>query len=182
MRFTQVPIADAWLIDLERLEDERGFFARAYCAEEFAAHGLRPVVAQANLSFNGRRGTLRGMHYQVDPAEETKLVRCTRGAIWDVIIDMRPDSPTYLEHFGVELSAENRSALYVPALCAHGFQTLVDESEVSYQVGDFYRPGHERGIAYDDPAFGIQWPLPVTVISEKDRAWPPFAARTGAAR
>ena len=181
MRFTATDIADAWLVDLERLEDERGFFARAYCAEEFAAHGLQPVIAQANLSFNRTRGTLRGMHYQVDPAEETKLVRCTRGAIWDVIIDMRPDSPTYLSHFGVELSAENRSALYVPALCAHGFQTLVDDTEVTYQVGDFYRPGHERGVAHDDPAFAIQWPLPVSVISEKDRAWPPFAVRAGAA-
>lgn len=180
MRFTEIPIAGARLVDLERHGDERGFFARTYCAEEFAAQGLQPAVAQANMSFNRRRGTLRGMHYQVDPAEETKLVRCTRGAIWDVIIDMRPDSPTYLAHFGVELSAENRSALYVPALCAHGFQTLVDDTEVTYMVGDYYRPGHERGLAYDDPAFGVEWPLPVSVISEKDRTWPPFAARAGA--
>jgi dTDP-4-dehydrorhamnose 3,5-epimerase len=180
MRFTETPIAGAKLVDLERLTDERGFFARAYCAEEFEAHGLNAVVAQVNTSSNRRRGTLRGMHYQVEPAEETKLVRCTRGAIWDVIVDMRPDSPTYLSHFGVELNEENRTALYVPAMCAHGFQTLADDTDVTYQVGDYYRPGHERGIAYDDPAVGIEWPLPVSVITEKDRGWPALEVLAGA--
>jgi len=182
MRFVETPIAGAFVLELERFEDERGFFARSYCAEELEAHGLRPTVAQANISFNHTKGTLRGMHYQADPPDETKLVRCTRGAIWDVIIDMRPDSPTYLSHFGVELSSENHSALYVPAVCAHGFQTLVDDTEVTYMVGDFYRPGRERGIAHDDPTFGIEWPLPVSVISEKDSAWSPVAAPAGAPR
>jgi dTDP-4-dehydrorhamnose 3,5-epimerase len=177
MRFTKTPIHGAAIVDQEPIPDERGFFARAYCAEEFRAHGLEPAIAQVNTSFNRRRGTLRGMHYQVDPAEETKLIRCIRGAIWDVIIDMRPESDTYLTHFGVHLSAENRSALYVPAMCAHGFQTLADDTDVLYQVGDFYRPGHERGLAYDDPAFAIEWPLPVSVISDKDREWPAFAAQ-----
>jgi dTDP-4-dehydrorhamnose 3,5-epimerase len=180
VRFTQTPIAGAMVVEPQRLADERGFFARTYCAEEFAAHGLSPMIAQANISFNRLRGTLRGMHYQVDPGIETKLIRCTRGAIWDVIIDVRPRSPTYLSQFGVELSDQNRIALYVPGMCAHGFQTLVDETEVSYQVGDFYRPGHERGIAYDDPAFDIDWPLPVSVISEKDRSWAPYAVPVGA--
>lgn len=180
MRFTKTPIAGAMLVELERLTDERGFFARTYCADELEAHGLRAVVAQANMSFNRSRGTLRGMHYQVDPADETKLVRCTRGAIWDVIIDMRADSPTYLSHFGVELNAENRSALYVPGMCAHGFQTLVDGTEVSYQVGDRYRPGHERGVPYDDPTLAIEWPLPVSVITDKDRGWPAIAVGAGA--
>lgn len=180
MLFTETVLKGAWVIDLERREDERGFFARTFCAHEFSEHGLQPVVAQSNLSFNHRTGTLRGMHYQVAPAEEAKLVRCTNGAIYDVIIDMRPESPTYLQHFGVDLSSDNRRALYVPEKFAHGYQTLLDDSEVTYQVSEFYAPGHEQGLPHDDPAFEIQWPLPVSVISEKDRSWPTFRAGSAA--
>jgi dTDP-4-dehydrorhamnose 3,5-epimerase len=172
MIFDETPLKGAYVIELERLEDERGFFARTFCANEFADHGLEPVVAQANLSFNPRAGTLRGMHYQVAPSEEVKLVRCTGGAIVDVIVDLRPESPTYLGHFGLELSADNRKALYVPKSFAHGYQTLVDDSEVVYQVSEFYAPGREQGLRHDDPALGIEWPVPVSVISEKDRGWP----------
>ena len=174
MRFTPAPLDGAWIIDLERREDPRGWFARTFCRREFEAHGLEPVIAQANISWNPRKGTLRGMHYQVPPAAETKLVRCTRGALWDVIVDLRPDSPTFLRHFGVELTAENGRQLYVPELFAHGFLTLADDTEVAYQVGEFYSPGAERGIRHDDPALGIEWPVPVEVISEKDAAWPAF--------
>lgn len=174
MRFTPAPLDGAWIIDLERREDPRGWFARTFCRREFEAHGLEPVIAQANISWNARKGTLRGMHYQVPPAAETKLVRCTRGALWDVIVDLRPDSPTFLRHFGVELTAENGRQLYVPELFAHGFLTLADDTEVAYQVGEFYTPGAERGIRHDDPALGIEWPAPVAVISEKDAAWPAF--------
>jgi dTDP-4-dehydrorhamnose 3,5-epimerase len=180
VRFTETPLAGAYLIDPELLEDERGLFARTFCAREFGEHDLQPVVAQANLSFNRRKGTLRGMHYQVAPAEEAKLVRCTSGAIFDVIIDMRPESPTYLSHFGAELSADNRRALYVPEMFAHGYQALADDTEVVYQVSEFYTPGSEQGLRHDDPAFGIEWPLPVSVISEKDGSWPPFRATSSA--
>lgn len=172
MKFTETPIKGAWLIELDQRQDDRGFFARTFCAREFEKHGIVPAVAQCNLSYNHKKGTLRGMHYQLPPAVEPKLVRCTRGAIRDVIIDMRPDSPTYLQHFGVDLTEENRRALYVPDLCAHGYQALTDHAEVVYQVGEFYSPGYERGIRYDDPAIGLKWPLPVTVISEKDASWP----------
>jgi dTDP-4-dehydrorhamnose 3,5-epimerase len=174
MIFTQTKLKDAYIIDLELRADDRGAFARTFCAQEFEAHGLKPTVAQCNLSFNHKAGTLRGMHYQLTPAAETKLVRCTKGAIYDVIIDMRPDSPTYLQHIGVELTADNRRALYVPEMFAHGYQALTDGAEVVYQVGEFYTPGYERGLRYDDPAFGIEWPMPVTVISTKDAAWPLF--------
>lgn len=167
-------LKDAFVIDLEIREDNRGGFARTFCAKEFEEHGMKPTVAQCNLSYNFKKGTLRGMHYQLSPAAETKLIRCTQGAIYDVIIDMRPDSPTYKQHFGVELSAENRRALYVPEMFAHGYQALTDGAEVVYQVGEFYSPGYERGIRYDDPTFGIEWPIPVTVISDKDANWPRF--------
>lgn len=172
MQFTETKLKGAFVIDLEQRHDNRGFFARTFCAKDFTDNGLKPTVAQCNLSFNYRQGTLRGMHYQVAPATETKLIRCTQGAIYDVIIDLRPDSPTYQLHFGVELSAENRRALYVPEMFAHGYQALSDNAEVIYQVGEFYTPGYERGLRYDDPAFGIKWPLPVSEISEKDAAWP----------
>lgn len=172
MIFTESHLAGAFVIDLEERSDDRGFFARTFCQDEFAAHGLKPQVAQCNLSFNHRAGTLRGMHYQVEPATETKLVRCTAGGIVDVIVDLRADSPTYLQHLAVELSAVNRRALYVPDMFAHGYQTLTDGAEVSYQVGEFYMPGYERGLRYDDPALAIDWPLPVAVISEKDAHWP----------
>lgn len=163
------------VVRLDLKEDSRGFFARTFCAREFEEHGLKPTVAQANVSFNHEAGTLRGMHYQLPPAAETKLVRCTRGAIYDVIIDMRPDSPSYLQHFGIELTEDNRVALYVPEMFAHGYLTLKPGCEVIYQVGEFYTPGQERGIRYDDPKFNIQWPHSIEVISEKDAAWPPFS-------
>jgi dTDP-4-dehydrorhamnose 3,5-epimerase len=172
MIFTETALKDAFIIDLEEKPDHRGFFARTFCAEEFAAHGLKPTVAQCNLSFNHQKGTLRGMHYQILPAAETKLIRCTQGAIYDVIIDMRPESPTYLSHIGVELSAENRRALYVPEMFAHGYQALTNGAEVVYQVGEFYTPGYERGLRYDDPLLEISWPLSVTEMSDKDRNWP----------
>ncbi len=174
MKFTETKLKGAFIIDLELRNDDRGGFARTFCAKEFEDHGLKPTVAQCNLSFNYKAGTLRGMHYQVAPACETKLVRCTKGAIYDVIIDMRPESPTYRQHIGVELTAENRRALYVPELFAHGYQALTDEAEVVYQVGEFYTPGYESGLRYDDPAFAIAWPVSVTVISEKDAAWSLF--------
>ena len=175
MRFIEMNLPGSYVLDLEPKPDERGFFARTFCVREFEVYGLKPTVAQCNLSSNHRRGTVRGMHYQIAPATEAKLVRCTRGAIYDVIIDLRPDSPTYLRHVGVELSADNRRAVYVPEMFAHGYQTLTDDVEVLYQVSEFYTPAAERGIRYDDPGFAIAWPLPVHIISEKDATWPPFA-------
>lgn len=174
MKFTETPLSGAWLIDLELIEDDRGGFARTFCQNEFTEHGLSPVVAQCNLSFNHKAGTLRGMHYQLPPATEAKLVRCTRGGIYDVIIDLREGSKTFGQHFGVELTADNRRALYVPDMFGHGYQALTDGAEVIYQVSEFYTPGQERGLRHDDPAFGIQWPMEVTVLSEKDAAWPLF--------
>jgi len=171
VRFEETPLTGAFVIEIEPHADDRGFFARTYCAREFEEHGLETRVVQANLSYNRSKGTLRGMHYQAPPAGEAKLVRCIRGAIHDVIVDLRPDSPTYLQHVGVDLTAENRRALFVPALFAHGFQTLEDEVEVFYQVSEFYTPGAERGLRHDDPALGISWPLPVSEISDKDRSW-----------
>ena len=180
MQLKPTSLKDAYVIELDLKSDSRGFFARTFCAAEFEERGLKPVVAQANLSYNYKQATLRGMHYQLPPAAETKLIRCTRGAVYDAIIDLRPDSPTYLQHFGIELSADNHKSLYVPEMFAHGYLTLSDNVEVIYQVGEFYSPGSERGIRYDDPAFAIEWPLEVRVISEKDAAWPAFEA-TGVA-
>ena len=177
MLFTETKLKGAFTVDLELREDRRGSFARTFCAQEFEAHGLRPAVAQCNLSINYTKGTLRGMHYQMPPSIETKLVRCIKGAIYDVIIDLRPESPTYLSHMGVELIAENRRALYIPDRFAHGFQTLMDETEVIYQMGDFYAPEYAAGCRYDDPAFGINWPLPVSEISDKDKVWSFFEAK-----
>jgi dTDP-4-dehydrorhamnose 3,5-epimerase len=171
MKFTETKLKGAFIIDLEHRSDNRGFFARTFCQKEFETHGLSPKVAQCNLSFNEKAGTLRGLHYQLPPATEAKLVRCLQGAIYDVIVDMRPDSSTYLQHVGVELSADNRRALYVPDMFAHGYQALVDGAEALYQVSEFYTPGVEQGLRYDDPALGIKWPLPATVISDKDQAW-----------
>ncbi len=171
MRFTETKLPGAYIIDVDLHADDRGFFARAFCAREFADKGLNPAFVQANISFNAKKGTLRGLHYQIEPAAETKLVRCTRGAIYDVIVDLRPGSPTYLQHAGVELTAENRRALYVPKMFAHGYQTLSDDAEVVYQVDAFYEPTLERGLRYDDPRLQIEWPEPVTAISNKDRAW-----------
>jgi dTDP-4-dehydrorhamnose 3,5-epimerase len=180
MIFTETRLRGAFIIDLEPREDSRGFFARTFCRREFEAHGLRPDVVQCNVSYNHHARTLRGMHYQVAPAAETKLIRCTRGAIHDVIVDLRPESPTYLQHLAIELTAANRRQLYVPEMFAHGFLTLEAGTEVAYQVGEFYTPGFERGIRWDDPALGISWPLPVEVMSEKDASWPAFAAREAA--
>jgi len=176
MKFTETNLKDAYVVELEEIRDPRGFFARSFCGNEFEKHGLKPTVAQANLSYNHKKGTLRGMHYSARPVTETKLVRCTAGAIYDVIVDVRPESPTYMQHFGIELTAENRKALYVPEMFAHGYLTLTDGAEVVYQVGDFYQPGYERGIRYDDPALGIKWPVPIEVISDKDQKWAPFKA------
>jgi dTDP-4-dehydrorhamnose 3,5-epimerase len=170
--FTETTLSGAFIIDLERREDDRGFFARAFCQNEFTDHGLKPLIAQANVAFNKRKGTLRGMHFQFPPAAETKLVRCTRGAIVDIIVDLRPESPTYLQHVAVELSADNHRALYVPERFAHGYQVLEDTTETSYQVGEFYTPEAEGGLRHDDPRLGLTWPLPVTEITEKDRAFP----------
>ena len=178
MKFVETELKDAYVIELEPHIDERGFFARSFCGREFKAHRLEPAVAQANLSFNHTKATLRGMHYQLPPAAETKLVRCTRGAIYDVIIDLRSESPTYLRHFGIELTEHNRTALYVPRMFAHGYLTLTSGAEVIYHVSEFYAPGCERGIRYVDPIFAIRWPLPVEVISAKDAAWPPFGSST----
>jgi dTDP-4-dehydrorhamnose 3,5-epimerase len=172
MEFRATRLPGAYVLDLSLKSDDRGFFARTFCAREFEAHGLRPTVAQCNIAFNHVRGTIRGMHYQVDPSQESKLVRCTRGAILDVIVDLRPGSPTYLQHVAVELTDLNRRALYVPELFAHGYQTLTDDAEVTYQMGDFYAPGLDRGLRYDDPGLGITWPLPVSMISERDARWP----------
>jgi dTDP-4-dehydrorhamnose 3,5-epimerase len=171
MLFTETKLKGAYILDLERRSDSRGFFARAFCQKEFAAHGLKPVIAQANVAFNLKTGTLRGMHFQFPPVAETKLVRCTRGAILDIIVDLRPESSTYLEHVAVELSEDNHRALFVPERFAHGYQVLRDNTETSYQVGEFYAPGFEGGLRYDDPRLGLSWPLGVSVISEKDQEW-----------
>jgi dTDP-4-dehydrorhamnose 3,5-epimerase len=171
MIFTETKLKGAFILDLERREDERGFFARAFCQHEFEHHRLKPVIAQSNVAFNKVKGTLRGMHFQFPPSAETKLVRATRGAILDIIVDLRPESPTYLEHIGVELSEDNGRALYVPERFAHGYQVLRDKTETSYQVGEFYTPGVEGGLLYSDPRLGLTWPLPVTVMSEKDQQW-----------
>lgn len=171
MIFTETELKGAFVIEIERRQDSRGFFARAFCQNEFASHGLKAVIAQANVAFNWKKGTLRGMHFQFPPAAETKLVRCTRGAILDIIVDLRPESSTYLKHISVELNEENCRALYVPERFAHGYQVLCDNTDTSYQVGEFYTPGCEGGLLYDDPRLALRWPLPVTVVSEKDRLW-----------
>lgn len=176
MIFEETKLKGAYIIHPERLEDDRGFFARAWCKKEFKQRGLRAELVQCNISYNKLRSTLRGMHYQLKPYEETKLVRCTAGAIYDVIIDIRPDSSTYKQWIGVELSAANRTMLYVPRGFAHGYVTLVDNAEVFYQVTEFYAPGVERGIRWNDPEFSILWPNAASlVISEKDKTWPDFS-------
>ena len=162
------------MVELQRLEDERGFFARAWCQQEFEAHGLNPRLVQCNISFNHKKGTLRGMHYQTAPFEEAKLVRCTNGTLYDVIIDLRPESPTYRQHFGVILTSEARNMLYIPEGFAHGFLTLADNTEIFYQMSEFYAPDYARGVRWNDPAFGINWPAPVTVISKRDASYPDF--------
>ena len=178
MLFKPTGLHDAYIVEPEPIADARGFFARMWCADEFRAHGHDVQFVQANTSYNRHRGTLRGMHFQAPPHEELKLVRCTKGAVYDVIVDLRPDSPTFRRWTGVELSEENRRALCVPEGFAHGYQTLTEDAEVFYLVSAPYAPGAERGVRYDDPAFGIEWPIPVGAVSDKDRAWADFDGAT----
>ncbi len=174
MNLFETELKGAYLIEWEAIEDERGLFARTFCRQEFAALGLNSDIVQANISRNRRRGTLRGMHYQVEPAAEAKLVQCVRGALFDVIIDLRPQSETYCRWVGVELGDHNRRLLYVPEGFAHGFQTLEDDTTVYYLMTEFYAPQYARGVRWNDPAFGIKWPLPGPIISEKDSKLPDF--------
>jgi dTDP-4-dehydrorhamnose 3,5-epimerase len=172
MQFTETEIGGAFILDAEQIADERGFFARSWARDEFEAHGLNPHLAQCNLSYNHRKGTVRGMHWQAAPHAETKLVRCTQGGIYDVVVDLRADSATYLRWIGVELTAENRRALYIPEGCGHGFQTLADATEVLYMITEYYTPAAARGMRWNDPAITVTWPLAVTVISERDAQYP----------
>jgi dTDP-4-dehydrorhamnose 3,5-epimerase len=172
--FVSTRLPGAFVIEPERHDDQRGFFARTWCAREFEEHGLTSRLVQCSISFNKRKGTLRGMHYQAMPYLEAKLVRCTMGAIYDVIIDLRSGSPTYKQHVAVELTAQNRKMLYIPESFAHGFQTLVDDTEVFYQMSEFCSLDHARGIRWDDPAFGIAWPPADRIIIERDRNYPNF--------
>jgi dTDP-4-dehydrorhamnose 3,5-epimerase len=175
MHFSETPIAGAHVIDLEPRRDDRGFFARVWCRDEFASHGLSAEFVQCNDAFSARRGTLRGLHYQVAPHAEAKLIQCVRGAIFDVVVDLRPGSPTFRQWFGTELSAENHRMMYVPQGCAHGYLTLEDATEIVYPVTHAYRPGAERGVRWDDPQFGIAWPRAGSIIvSDKDRQWPDY--------
>jgi dTDP-4-dehydrorhamnose 3,5-epimerase len=174
MIFTETRLKGAFIIDLERREDERGFFARTFCQNEFSACGLELVIVQTNIASNLRKGTLRGLHFQYPPKAETKVVRCTRGAILDIIVDLRPESRTFLDHIAVELNHDNMTALYVPERFAHGYQVLQDGTDTSYQVGEFYAPSAEGGLRYDDPKLDLRWPLPVSAISPKDQAFRPF--------
>jgi dTDP-4-dehydrorhamnose 3,5-epimerase len=171
MIFSETKLAGSFAIDLDRHRDHRGYFARIFCPDEFAAHGLEPIVAQGCISFNMKRGTLRGLHFQYPPASEAKYVRCTRGALVDLIVDLRPESPTYLQHVAVTLSAENGRGLYVPERFAHGFLTLLDDTELVYLISQYHTPGAEGGLRYDDPGLEIAWPGEARVISERDEAW-----------
>ena len=175
MIFIPTKLAGVYIIEPEPHRDARGFFARTFCSIEFGKRGLAKEFEQCSISSSRARGTLRGLHYQLSPACETKLVRCTSGAIYDVVVDLRPDSESYLQHLGVELTAASRRALYVPEMFAHGWQALADETEVFYQINGFYAPDKSTGLRFDDPKLGIQWPLPVTVINDKDRNWPLLA-------
>jgi len=174
MKFNSTTLRDAWLIELEPVVDSRGYFARTFCIDEFAAKGLETKFAQHSVSFSARKGTIRGMHYQREPHGEVKLVRCIKGSVWDVIIDIRPSSPTYRYWQGFELSSANRNQLYIPKGFAHGFQTLSDDVEINYLISEPYSPQSSSGIRHDDPAFEIHWPQPVTEISSKDLSWPDF--------
>lgn len=176
MRFRPTEIEGVVLVEPDRHEDERGFFARTWDAHEFATNGLNPRLVQSSISFNHRRGTLRGLHYQAEPHAEAKLVRCTAGAIYDVAVDLRTESATFRRWVGVELTAENRRALYVPEGCAHGFLTLVDASEVTYLISEFHAPDAARGVRFDDPAFAIEWPAEIAIVNERDRTYPSFVS------
>jgi len=177
MKFTEIKLKGAFIITPDLLEDERGFFARTFCMREFEEHDLNSGLVQCNISFNKKKGTLRGMHYQADPHAEVKLVRCTSGAICDIIIDLRAESPTFKQWFAAELSEKNHQMLYVPEGFAHGYQTLEEQSEVFYQVSAFYNPASERGVRWNDPAFGIKWPLPAGVVSKKDESYPDWGTK-----
>ena len=181
MNFRENGVAGAFVLELEKREDERGFFARAWCKQEFEAHRLDTNLVQANLVMTRRKGTVRGLHYQVYPYQEAKLIRCIKGTIFDVVVDLRPGSPTYLQWDGAELSGENYRMMYVPKGCAHGYQTLTDCAETLYHVSEFYVQEAERGARYDDPAFGINWPLPVLAVSKKDNSWPAYVRVSSAA-
>lgn len=174
MLFTETKLKGVYIVEPQRIEDERGFFARTWCQQEFEAHGLNPRLVQCSISLNKRRGTLRGMHYQLAPHAEAKLVRCTRGAMYDVALDLRRDSATFKQWMAVELTCENRKMLYIPEGLAHGFQTLVDDTEVLYQISEFYDPSLARGVRWDDSAFAIQWPRAERTLSEKDQTYPDF--------
>jgi dTDP-4-dehydrorhamnose 3,5-epimerase len=170
--FRETKLKGAFVVEIEPRADDRGFFARVFCQREFAAHGLNPVIAQANIAFNKRKGTMRGMHFQFPPVAESKLVRTTKGALLDVICDLRPESPTYLQHIAVELTEDNHRALYVPERFAHGYQVLLDNTEAVYLMGEFYAPEAEGGVRYDDPRLGLEWPLPIVDVSPKDASLP----------
>lgn len=172
MKFSETPLQGAFVIELEKRVDSRGFFARSFCRHEFEALGLNPEIAQANIAFNHRKGTVRGLHFQYPPDGETKVVRCSRGAMLDVIVDLRPESATFLQHFAIELSAENRLSLYIPDRFAHGYQSLEDATETTYLMGSFFAPGTDGGLHYADPRLAIRWPLPVSEVSDKDKACP----------
>ena len=178
MKFTETELKGAYVVTLEPFVDDRGSFARAFCREEFQDHGLEADFVQANNTVSTHRGVIRGLHYQVEPSAEVKFIRCIRGAVWDVILDMRPDSPTYLQHFGIELTAENRTALYIPRMFAHGYQARTDGAETLYFSGSYYAPDCERGVCFDDPTAGIDWPAPPVGITAKDRSWPPLSQLT----
>ena len=174
MRFTATSLPGVYLVELEPRADDRGFFARTWCRREFAAQGLSDELVQCSLSFNRRRGTLRGLHYQVEPHAEDKLVRCTHGAIHDVVVDLRPGSPTFCRYVAVQLAATTHRALYVPRGCAHGFQTLADDTQVFYQMSEFHAPGAGRGVRWNDPRFGIVWPVADPILNARDASYPDF--------
>ncbi|MCI0621722.1 MAG: dTDP-4-dehydrorhamnose 3,5-epimerase [Acidobacteria bacterium] len=175
MVFSQAPLESAYIVDVTKIEDNRGFFARSWCSQEFLRRGLTNVMVQTNIGFNLKRGIVRGLHYQTDPHSEAKLIRCTRGAIYDVIVDLRPDSPTYKQWFGTELTEDNYRMIYAPEGVAHGYQTLTDNAEIVYQTSEFFVPEAATGVRYDDPAFTIDWPLPVQLVSARDRSWPDYS-------
>jgi len=175
MIFIETKLAGACIVEIEKQEDERGFFARSWCQREFEAHGLNPNLAQCNISFNPKKGTLRGMHFQTEPFEEAKLVRCTMGSLYDVIVDLRQDSPSFRKHVGIILTSDNRRMLYVPEGFAHGFLTLEDNTEIFYQISEFYAPEYARGFRWNDPALGIEWPSEVKIISDRDRDYSDFS-------
>lgn len=178
MIFTETKLKGAFLVEIKKLEDERGFFGRAWCQKEFEEHGINTTIRQINTSASVKKGTIRGMHYQIDPYQESKFIRCTRGSVYDVIIDLRPDSPTFMQWVGHELSESNYRMVYVPGNFAHGVVSLEDNSEIYYPVSEFYTPGAERGLRYNDPAFNIEWPIEITEVSDKDKSHANFDVNT----